>query len=205
MVLEALPVSRRIVKPPNCVLALGIPTTREGFRMAQQSESADFAKRFLGGWAQYHAQFLVDLEAVEPMLRKWGVTVVHEATLADFASVLAKPFDVVILFSHWRADAVEFRGGLESTGALLGVIPPTFSGILDLCVCHPLSLVRELDIHRPKCIVKHLPTEAAPHYWIYFYRTLFSHLRSRDMSYLVAIEEVACAFLDAALPRHGGN
>src|SRR5260370_35376770 len=107
MVLDALPVSRRIVKPPNCVLALGIPTTREGFRMAQQSDRADFAKRFLGGWAQYYAQFLVDLEAVEPILRKWGVTVVHQATLVAFASVLAQPLHAVILLSHCIAAAVQ--------------------------------------------------------------------------------------------------
>src|SRR5260370_22758844 len=121
MELDALPVTRRIVKPSKCVLVFGIPTTRGGFRVAQQSENADFAKGFLGGWAQYYAQFVIDLEDVEPFLRKWGVVIVHYATLGDFASLLTVPFDAVILFSHWRADAVEFCGGLESTSARLDV------------------------------------------------------------------------------------
>lgn len=201
MELNAPPVTRRIVKPPNCAFAFGIPTTQEGFCEAQQSENADFAKRYRGGWAQYYAQFVTDLEGVEPFLRKWGVMVVHDATLSDFARLFAEPFDVVILFSHWCGDAVEFREGPASTSAVLGAIPLTFSGILDLCVCHPDSLVREVRSRRPCCIVKYIKVEAAPYYWLYFYRTLFSQLQSRDLSYVAAIEEVACAFLDSTLHK----
>jgi hypothetical protein len=205
MVIDAAPISRRVVKPSDCVLAFGIPTTRAGFRAAEESANADFAKRFLGGWAQYHAQFVIDLETVEPLLRNWGVTVLHEATLGDFARALEGPFDVAILFSHWHEDAVEFRDGLESTSAIMSAVPAAYSGILDLCVCHPLTLVKELRMHRGNCIVKYLATEAAPHYWLYFYRTLFSQLNSRSLTYLGAIEEVACAFLDSALAKRGGN
>jgi hypothetical protein len=200
MVLNPLPISRRIVKPSNCVLAFGIPTSREGFYRALDSPHADFVKRFLGGWPQYHAQFVVDVEIVEPILCKLGVTTIHDATLADFARVVDQSFDVIILFSHWHADAVEFRSGFESVRSLLSAIPSAFAGVLDLCVCHPMTLVSALHRHRPGCIVKYLPTEAAPHYWMYFYRTLFSQLQSRDLTYLTAIQEVACAFLDAALP-----
>lgn len=199
MVLEAVTVSRRIVKPASCALAFGIPTTQEGFLRACENPHADFAKCFLGGWAQYHAQFVVDVEVVEPVLRKWGVTILHDASLADFARIVAGSFDVVILFSHWKDDAVELCDGLETISTLLDAVPPAFAGILDLCVCHPLALVTQLHLHRPACIVKYLPTEAAPHYWMYFYRTLFSQLRNRDLTYLTAIEEVACAFLDAAV------
>lgn len=203
MELEAPPVTRRIVKPRNCAFVFGIPTSQEGFRVAEQGKSADFLKRFKGGWTQYYLQFVRDLESVEPLLRKWGVAVVHDATIGDFARLLVESYDVVILFSHWQGDAIEFRDGLAGTSALLAAIPPTFAGILDLCVCHPMSLVKELRNHRPGCIVKYLPSEAAPHYWLYFYRTLFSQLQNRNLSYLAAIEQVACAFLDSTLPAKG--
>lgn len=203
MELDATPVTRRIVKPPNCAFVFGIPTSQEGFRMAEQSKNADFAKQFVGGWTQYYLQFVRDLESVEPLLRKWGVVVVRDATIGDFARLLVQSFDVVILFSHWDEDAIEFREGSAGTKALLAAIPLTFAGILDLCVCHPMSLVRELRSHRPGCIVKYLPSEATPHYWLYFYRTLFSQLQNRNLTYLAAIEEVACAFLDSTLPAKG--
>lgn len=203
MELDATPVTRRIVKPSNCAFVFGIPTSQEGFRMAEQSNNADFAKGFAGGWAQYYLQFVRDLESVEPLLRKWGVVVIHNATFGDFAKVFSGRFDVVILFSHWDDDAIEFRDGPAGTQALLAAIPLTFAGIVDLCVCHPMSLVRELRDHRPNCIVKYLPTEAAPHYWLYFYRTLFNQLQNQNLSYLAAIEQVACAFLDSTLPAKG--
>jgi hypothetical protein len=129
----------------------------------------------------------------------------HDASLGEFAAVLTQPFDVVVLFSHWREDAVEFGSGLERTSAILTAIPPTYSCILDLCVCHPVSLVNELRIHRPDCLVKYLPAEVSPHYWLYFYRILFSQLQSRDLNYLTAIEQVASAILDWALPKMGGS
>jgi hypothetical protein len=203
MVVDVLRVGRRIVKPSTCVLAFGIPTSREGFFRACDNPRADFAKRFLGGWPQYHAQFVADVEAVEPVLKKWGVTVLHDTSLEDFAKGLREPFDVMILFSHWKDDTVELSSGLETISALLDAVPPAFDGILDLCVCHPMALVTELHFRRPGCIVKYLPTEAAPHFWMYFYRTLFSQLQTRDLTYLTALEEVACAFLDAASPQQG--
>jgi hypothetical protein len=111
----------------------------------------------------------------------------------------------VVLFSHWYEDAVEFSDAFEPISAIVTAISPAYSGILDLCVCHPVSLVKELRIHRPDCLVKYLPTEAAPHYWLYFYRILFSRLQSQDLTYLAAIEEVVCANLDWAMPKLGGT
>jgi hypothetical protein len=202
--MELVPVSQRIVKPSDCVVVLGIPNTRDGFRRAQEQKDASFVNRFLGGWPQYYAQFVRDLEAVEPFLYRLGVTILHDASLGEFAGVLTQPFEVVVLFSHWHEDAVEFSGRLEPTSTILAAISPTYSGILDLCVCHPEPLVRELRIHRPDCLVKYIPDEASPRYWLYFYRILFSQLRSRDLTYLGVIEEVACAMLDWALPKSGG-
>lgn len=198
-------ISRKIVKPSNCTLVFGIPRSRAAFLRACDNPRSDYAKRFLGGWPQYYAQFVLEVELVEPLLGKWGVSVVYEATLADFAHIFSQPFDAVILFSHWQDDAIEFNGGLETIGTVLAVIPLEFAGVLDLCVCHPVSLVSELHVHRPNCIVKYLPTKAAPHYWIYFYRTLFSHLQTQNLSYLTAVEEVACEFLDAAQFPQGAN
>jgi hypothetical protein len=94
-------VSHKVVKPSDCVMVMGIPHTQEGFRLAQEREDASFVNGFLGGWPQYYSQFVRDLESVEPMLYHLGLTILHEASLGEFADVLTRPYDVVVLFSHW--------------------------------------------------------------------------------------------------------
>jgi hypothetical protein len=205
MIIDRIPISRRLVKPSNCAFAIGLSASRDGFRRDQENQRADFAKRFLGGWEQYYEQFVTDREELASKLRKWGVTVIHDSSLCDFAELFARPFDVVILFSHWSGDSVEFRGGLEGVSAILAAIPPAFDGILDLCVCHPDPLARALSVHRPQCLVKHTPIEAAPEYWFRFYGILFSQLHTRELTYLAAMEEVAGAFLDSALGKRAGR
>ena len=194
--MDLIPVSRRIVKPDDCAIVIGIPTTRDGFRHAQERRDASFTDRFLGGWPQYYAQFVRDLGSIEPVLGRLGVTLLYDASLSDFTNAMSRSFQVVILFSHWQEEAIEFTGGLESTESILAAVSPTYSAILDLCVCHPMALVRELRIHRPHCLVRYLPIEASPHYWFYFYHMLFIRLQSRDLTYLEALEQVAVAFLD---------
>lgn len=205
MVLDRVPISRRIVKPSNCAFVVGLPTSRDEFQEAVASERADFAKGFFGGWGQYYTQFVMDFAEIESRLRGWGVCVIQNASLADFAGLFGRPFDVVILFSHWSGDSVEFRGGLENVNATLSAIPEEFDGLLDLCVCHPVALARALSVHRPGCLVKHIPVEAEPGYWWRFYRILFSQLRTRELTYLAAMEEVAGAFLDSALGKRSGE
>jgi hypothetical protein len=203
MVVETIPVSRRIIKPSNCALALGIPTSEDGFRQSGEHRRAGFAAGFRGGWNQYRARFVADFERVEPYLRKWGVTILPDVTLASFSRLLDGSFDAAILFSHWDNDEVEFREGFEPVAAIAEAVPPEFSGIIDLCVCHPLALVRELQCHRPRCLVKFVRTTAAPDVWLYFYRVLFSQLQKRELPYLEAVEEVVCGFLDSCLADVG--
>jgi hypothetical protein len=142
---------------------------------------------------------------VEPSLRKSGVTVVHDTALGDVTELVKRGLAVVILFSHWQTSAVEFSSGLVDSNSVVAAIPPDFAGIIDLCVCHPNALVHELELQRPRCLVKYLPREAAAHLWIYFYRTLFGLLGSRQLTYLTAVEEVVGAFLDSALPKVRGE
>jgi len=179
---------------------MGIPNTRDGFRRARERRDASFASGFLGGWPQYYAFFMRDLEAAEPIFLRLGVTILHDASLEDFAGVLARS-NVVLLFSHWYDGEIEFNGGFKSIGAVVTAISPAYSGILDLCVCHPWPLVKELSIHRPNCLIRYSQTEASPHYWLHFYRILFIQLQCHDLTYLQAIEKVTCAILDWALPK----
>ena len=109
--MEAI-VSEKIIKPQNCVLCFGIPTSRNDFFIDIRDEKKEFAKLFKGGWIQYYSQISIHIEKLENIYKELGVKIVHKLTIENFGQILqSKKFDVVILFSHWSKDAIEFNDG----------------------------------------------------------------------------------------------
>jgi hypothetical protein len=102
---------------------------------------------------------------------------------------------VVVLFSHWAGDKVEFFDGMAGVERIMAEIPPAYEGVLDLCVCHPIALVERLLASRPPYLVRYMKQEAAPHYWLYFYRDMFSYMGARNADYLKAFEVIAKAHI----------
>jgi hypothetical protein len=178
---------------PYCI-AFGIPTTREEFLCSLSAPDSDYAGRWLGGWSQYQAQFIADLKTVTPDLECAGVSLVRGLRV-DQLSNLFLHRRVVVLFSHWAGDKVEFFDGMASVEQILAEIPPAYDGVLDLCVCHPMALVEKLLAHRPAYFVKYVRQEAAPHYWLYFYRDMFSYMATYDSDYLKAFEAISKAHI----------
>jgi len=175
-------------------MAFGIPTSEHGFRKSLDSGTTGFAAGFRGGWYQYQSLLVNDFSIVAPYFLKRGVTIMTDATLGDFAGLLRR-FDVVVLFSHWGGDSVEFSDGFQPVSAIVDAVPVSWSGLIDLCVCHPLSLVSELRRSRPRCLVKSVRSAASPDIWLHFYRILFAQLSTRELTYLEGLEEVICEFV----------
>jgi len=178
---------------PYCI-AFGIPTTREEFFRSFSPPQSDYTSHWLGGWGQYRAQFIADLDVVAPDLECAGVALVRGLRLGELSDLFSK-HKVVVLFSHWTADGVEFFDGLASTEQILPEIPPAFEGVFDLCVCHPIALVQKIFASRPPYSVRYVEHEAAPHYWLYFYRDIFSHMKATKSDYLAAFEIIAKAHI----------
>ena len=86
---------------------------------------------------------------------------------------------VVTLFTHWTSHGIEFSDGVASLPAVVEQVPPRFSGVLDLCVCHPDDLVRLLADRRELCTVKYLSNIANPIFWLAFYDALYKLLALR--------------------------
>lgn len=170
-------------------IAFGIPTTREEFFQSFSPPVSDYTRRWLGGWGQYRAQFVADLEMVTPDLERDGVAIVRKLRLPQLSGLFTK-YRVVVLFSHWTSDGVEFFDGLASTERILSQIPPTYDGVFDLCVCHPIGLVQKLLNQRPPYFVKWVQHEATPHYWLYFYRDIFGYMHTVKSHYLDAFEVI---------------
>ncbi len=183
-----------IVKPENCVLAFGIPTSKAAFFSDLKRLEKDFAKRFV--WSRYYVQFIQELEEVTPLLKDLGVTIVTDLKLQDYGKLFQK-YGVVILFSHWKENKVEFEDGLQEIEKMIPLIPDTFDGTVDLCVCHPKNLAELIRREKPNCLVRYIDNEATPFLWLNFYSILFRHLKEQNLTYLKALEDVAIEFLKA--------
>lgn len=189
-------ISQKIVKPVNCALAFGIPASKERFLERQLADDANFPRRFTG-WGQYHHQVAGNMEKLNPILAQWGVTVINHLKLDEFASLFSRnDLYVIILFSHFTRNSIEFDDGMACLPAIIEKIPSGFGGILDLCVCHPEELTKKLRKERPHCLVKYTHSTATPYIWLYFYLALFKYLHDHEATYLEGLERIIYEFLN---------
>lgn len=182
-----------IVGPEDCVLAFGIPTDKAVFFADQYRKNKDFAKRYDGVWSKYYHQFISEFEQIIPKLKNLGLRIERDLTLVKFRA-LFKQYKVVILFSHWQEDKVEFHEGLQPLDDIIEQIPTQFGGVIDLCVCHPNGLALKIRQSRPNTLTKFIPNSAIPYFWLHFYLVLFKHLHQENKNYLSVLDEVSEAF-----------
>lgn len=190
-------ITRRVIKPRDCVLAFSIPTTREAFFHALRNpERRDFIPNCCPDWQDYHFQIASYMERLVPSLETLGTSVERDLTLRGFGALLRRAqHPVIILFSHWRSDAVEFADGIAPLPAIIREVPDSFRGIIDLCVCHPDSLATRLRDGWPHSVVKFTGVKTTPALWLYIYLVIMKILNEEDTTYLDAVERAIRAFL----------
>jgi hypothetical protein len=187
---------RQVIKPSDCIMAFGIPTSRQAFAEALANPTnRDFVVNCCPVWEKYYYEVVSEIESIEPVIRSLGAKVVHNITLNDFGELFKQQPYAIILFCHWQEAAVEFADGLAPVPAVIDRVPVAFSGFLDLCICHPESLAVTLHNTRPNCLTKFIPGVAIPSYWLYFYWGVFKTLKDSDTSYMDALETTIRAFL----------
>ena len=184
-------ISSRIIKPENCVMAFGIPTTKEAFMADQYRNDKGFAKRFNGVWERYDNEFMRYLRRCEPIYRELKVHLNYHTTLQAFGVLFRdKKYDAIILFSHWEKARIEFFNGFAGISEVMKQIPSGFDRFLDLCVCHPERLTIELRKNRQACLVKYINEKTTPFIWLYFYLELFHYLKENESTYLNALDKI---------------
>jgi hypothetical protein len=190
-------VTRRVMKPRDCVVAFGIPTTREAFFHALRTpQGRDFIPNCCPDWQDYYFQIASYADRLVPLMERMGTAVVRDVPLQGFGELLRRArHPVVILFSHWRGEAVEFADGLAPVPAVIREVPDPFRGIIDLCVCHPDSLALQLGDRWPHSVVKFTGVETTPALWLYIYFLVMRILSREDTTYLDAVERVTRVFL----------
>lgn len=181
-------------KPQNCVLAFGIPTSKENFHNDLKRTDKEFAKMFEAGWARYNIEIIQVLEGLKKEYNKVGLNIVYDLTLSNFRKLFLN-YDVVILFSHWKENEIEFSDGFVNTTEILNHIPNDFNGIVDLCVCSPKELAMGIRKTKMNCVVKYTNGKAIPSFWLHFYSVLFNYLKNNDVYYLDGLEYINGKFL----------
>jgi hypothetical protein len=190
-------VTRIVVKPRDCVIAFGIPITREAFFHALRTpQGRDFVPNCCPDWQDYYFQIVSYTDRFVPLLEQLGAVVVRDVSLKKFGELLREAQQtVVILFSHWRSEAVEFADGLAPVPAVVREVPNSFRGIVDLCVCHPDSLAVHLSDRWPHSVVKFSGVKTTPALWLYIYFAVMRILNEEDATYMDAVERVIREFL----------
>lgn len=185
------------MKPRDCVIAFGIPITREAFFHALLTpQGRDFVPNCCPDWQDYYFQIVSYTDRLVPLLEQLGAVIVRDVSLKKFGELLRQPQQpVVILFSHWRSEAVEFADGLAPIPAVIREVPNSFRGIVDLCVCHPDSLAVHLGGRWPHSVVKFSGVKTTPALWLYIYFGVMRTLNEEDTTYMDAVERVIREFL----------
>jgi len=200
--LVATGISQKIVKPENCALAIAIPLSIEAFKSDKDSHNKSFAKLYRGGWPQYSHAIITPFQRHMPEIIRLKVQFRTGLTLQEFGDLFhSEGIDVVILFTHWDTNTVEFFDGPANIAAIVKKVPRAYSGILDLCVCQQAELASVLRQKRPDCIIGFTNRRATPYRWLYFYVLVFKYLSEYELTYFEAVEKAFSAFFNARSNR----
>lgn len=196
-----------VLKPKDCVLCFGIPVNEAELDRAVVDVRKDFFHMF-ESVIKYRTEVIEPYLHVKEYLEAYGLRIHTDISLEDFrAKFHDKTNKVIILFSHWSNNSIEFKEGLIPFERVSDCIPHNYPGILDLCVCHPTAWIESLEKTHPALIKRYLsnaeetesenePRGATPAIWLHFYRLVMKYLLDEELTYFDAITKAALLLLD---------
>ena len=96
---------------------------------------------------------------------------------------------VVTIVGHWdHSDQVELHDGLHPWQAIARICPDDFSGIIDLCVCHPEPLVRHLKSTQCGLVRHKVGGPSNPVVWLGLYLVIATLIKDGG----AAFDEAMC-------------
>ena len=177
-------------------MLVGLPETEDAFLRTMATPESYSAQFTLGGWPRYVHQWVRPLKRFTSRVRQFGVDTVCEASLYGIGSCVAlKPYSSILLISHWTSDGIELSDGFARPSDICDQLPLEFTGIVDLCICHPIDLFHQMRTSRPLCNIRYTPQKVRPEYWLIFYESLFRLCASGHHSYGSAWELLAASLV----------
>lgn len=174
----------QVIKPNDCVIGFGIPTSKSAYITNKNMGYS----RLYETKAKYNYDIIVPINNFMKIITAWGVITIFDLNSYNFANLFRKNgFKVIILFSHWEDDFVEFSNGLIAIDEICNSIPEQFNGTLDFCICHPEKLIKKIIQTKPDIDFRYTNEQVTPKFWIDFYTALFSILRVKNVTYNIAL------------------
>lgn len=208
---------RRTHKPRDCALLVAIPVDREEFLQGlAEGSNKDFAKEFQSRlpdipkeklWEDHYRKQAERILQAARHVERLHCTVKESSTATDL-SVALERHSVVALVAHvvnpgldeklapdfdprelLRETKVEFADGLLPGEEFLGLIPPTFHGILDLRTCNSVILGESLKTVRRDFLVLENVQRLFPVIQLIAFQHTIATLNVCDCDYIQASQE----------------
>jgi hypothetical protein len=140
--------------PQDWHILVGLPTTVEEWKKCTLDPSKfDYFRQAHGSQKAFESRFGQPPRRLLRQLKRLGCSVCQCSL--DNLSAMFNGAKAVTLIAHWdQQDRIELFDGLHDWQSLVAVIPKDYGGIIDLCVCHPLPMVRYLDVYHRRALVK---------------------------------------------------
>ena len=176
-----------------CAFSVGIPMDIQSFDEDLERQDKDFARRI--GSREAVEPLLVLLQTVLSAIRSTGVSVIA-ATKRTIVDQLTSRIEALTIYTHWdeSTNRLELADGLVSVDEFIDLIPPSYSGLLDLTACGPIPIRDQMIRLRPNCRCKssEKPVNAYIALWVYL--VLYKRLAERPASYVDALAATLRAF-----------
>lgn len=195
--MEDEPFFQRAVRPRDCAILFGIPTTYSSFRRDLGATNKDLVPNGCPVWPRYRDEVVAPADRLITAAEARGVLVQRDVGIRDIAAMYDGRRTVVILVSHWTHDRVELADGLHPFREVVEQVSEEFTGFVDLCICVTEPMAVLLRAMRPHCIIRSaLQTYIIPRIWFGAFEALFASLDEHPRPYMDAYNEIIGLFLD---------
>lgn len=174
----------------TCQVAICIPSSLREYRDNIESPgNRDLIQSQLASWPKYHNEIIKPLDKLIPAWEALGVRVGRAVTFKELGVMFADSRNAnMVLISHSKENFIECSDGLVSIDRIVELVPPRFSGVIDLCVCRSRPLAALLRRERPMALTKMVDGEAAYTVWFYLYDVSFKVMANGQDNYIDALD-----------------
>ncbi len=193
-----------MIKSTDCSFMFCLPITQEQFRLDELNHSKHFVREHLpqnkpkefeqgGLWAVYEREVVNPYLKLKTQFSRYGFSFVDSTSFQRFSETI-KLFSVNILFSHCNTknnDCIEFFDKMVIQKEFVESIPENFDKVIDLSVCNPQLLARQLKEQRRLAIVKSSNKSISLMHWLYFYGIVFEIILNEEIEFYSNAIELA--------------
>ncbi|MBB3348346.1 hypothetical protein [Sphingomonas sp. BK069] len=185
--------------PSDWMVGVCLPLSEGEYSLHSSNPgSFDLVHQIDGGWPVYQRALLTTILEALNYYKNLGVLIEPSFTLNKFnrLSHHIGANKVFTLVGHWTEIGVELADGITPFDTIVDIIPPTYCGVVDLCVCHPTPLAAALRLRRPSIrTIRFVDAPVSLLLWLRLYKALFALLSQTSLD----VDDAMQAWIGAAI------